>query len=109
MTVLAVVTTLKLVLGSDMLRDEVSGRVAVSVSPLVLLVKRRLLKTAVPLDVEAVAGEVVRSALASVKAMLTELAVNAAPFSVSVTAGAGDIEVPGAVPADGGATVKASA
>ena len=82
------------------------GRLAVSVSAVVAPVKTRLPNVATPAVVEAVAGEVARSALASVAPMLTELAVNRAPLSVRVTAGAGDIGVPVRVPVEGGSPVK---
>jgi hypothetical protein len=105
--------TLKPPLVEEMLRGEVSAgfseRVARSVSPLVAPVKMRLLKVATPLVVEAVAGVVVRSALLSVTLTLAEAALRAVPLSVTVTAGAGDIAVPGMVPPDGGSVVKLSA
>jgi hypothetical protein len=105
-TVVLAEPTLKVVLFVEMLSGEFSGSVAVSVSPLVAPVKARVLNVATPLLVDAEAGDVVRSELASVAPMLMEPVVNVAPLSVSVTLGAGDMAVAGTVPIEGGSVVK---
>ena len=105
----AIALTLKVVLGVARLIAALFGfsvREAMRESPVAGPENVRPLKVATPAAVVAVAGDVVRSELASVTLTLAEPVVSGVPLSVTVTAGAGAMVVPEIVPVAGGLAVN---